>query len=359
MLDFVSGRLQPIPAPNVNPPVMTLADLIGTAEATAIENAGRIRFHSVGDTGKGTDTPQQFVADAMSRDYDIANPAGSPAFFFHLGDVIYGPNKDQAYRTEFYEPYVHYPGKIIAIPGNHDGEVFPGTDPETLQAFQLNFCAEPADATVLPTTGTILREVMTQPGVYWRLDAPFVDILGLYSNAAENPGFISGNVPGNAQKDWLVTTLRQIAQERAQGQHKALVIATHHPPFSTGGHAGSQEMLAEIDQACATGGVTPDLFLSGHAHSYQRYTRRVPSNGGNAEIPYIVAGMGGHAEQKITPADGSVTGDHTFENSREGYGYLLVEATASTLSIRAIGVDGTNVAEFDRVAVDLGTRQIG
>ena len=55
--------------------------------------------------------------------------------------VIYGPGKDNAYRGEFYEPYVHYPGKIIAIPGNHDGEVFPKTDPKTLEAFQANFCA--------------------------------------------------------------------------------------------------------------------------------------------------------------------------------------------------------------------------
>lgn len=30
---------------------------------------------------------------------------------------------------------------------------------------------------------------MTQPGVYWWLDAPFVDLLGLYSNTIEGPGF--------------------------------------------------------------------------------------------------------------------------------------------------------------------------
>ena len=38
----------------------------------------------------------------MATDFDITKPATCPAFFFHLGDVIYGPNKDQQYRPEFY-----------------------------------------------------------------------------------------------------------------------------------------------------------------------------------------------------------------------------------------------------------------
>ena len=97
--------------------------------------APSIRFHSVGDTGRSEDFPEGDVARAMTKDFDISKPAQSPAFFFHLGDVIYGAHKDQRYRQEFYEPYVHYPGKIIAIPGNHDGETFPETDPKTLRAF--------------------------------------------------------------------------------------------------------------------------------------------------------------------------------------------------------------------------------
>jgi hypothetical protein len=358
MLDFISGRLQAIPAPTINPPVMSLADLIGTDAATQTENAGSLLFHAVGDTGVGSNTPQEDVANAMTQDYVIANPVQSPAFFLHLGDVVYGPNKIQEYRPEFYEPYRHYPGKIIAIPGNHDGEVFPSTDPESLRAFWENFCADPAHATVPAVAGTILREPMTQPGAYWYLDAPFVDIIGLYSNAAENPGFISGAVPGQAQKDWLIATLQQIAQERGRGNRKGLVIATHHPPYSTGGHSGSQDMLADIDQACAAGGATPDVFLSGHAHSYQRYTRRIPVGGNVVETPFIVAGIGGHNAQAITPADGSATGDHTFDKSRQGYGYLLVEASASTIVVRAIGVDGTQKGEFDRVSVNLVTRRI-
>ncbi|PYU27387.1 MAG: hypothetical protein DMG32_07280 [Acidobacteria bacterium] len=181
LVDHIKGNLEPIPAPT-RTPSMTLADIIGTQGSKDIENSGAIRFHAVGDTGRSANSPQGDVAQAMQVDFDVSKPASSPAFFLHLGDVIYGPYKDQQYRPEFYEPYVHYPGKIIAIAGNHDGEVFPQTDPKTLNAFLANFCA--SSQKVPPIAGTIYRETMNQPGVYWMLDAPFVQIVGMYSNAA-------------------------------------------------------------------------------------------------------------------------------------------------------------------------------
>jgi Calcineurin-like phosphoesterase len=140
LIDHIKGKLQPVPAPT-RTPLMTLVDIIGTPGSQEIANSSSIRFHAMGDSGRGANSPQGDVAQAMQTDFDVSKPAASPAFLFHLGDVIYGPHKDQEYRPEFYEPYVHYPGKIIAIPGNHDGEVFPNTDPKTLNAFLSNFCA--------------------------------------------------------------------------------------------------------------------------------------------------------------------------------------------------------------------------
>jgi hypothetical protein len=293
----------------------------------------------------------------MTTDFNISQPATCPAFFFHLGDVIYGPNKDQEYRPEFYESYVHYPGKIIAIPGNHDGETFPKTDPKSLEAFQANFCAK--SQTVPPIAGTIYRETMNQPGVYWFLDCPYVQIIGLYSNAAENPGFISGQIPGQAQKTWLVQTLKAIAAQRKTAR-KALVMATHHPPFTSGGHSPSTAMLADIDDACNQGGVMPDLYLSGHAHSYQRYTRAVNFNGRALEIPYIVAGTGGINDQAVPQATGQKTGDHTFVKSLQGYGYLLVEVSKTTVTSVMFQVNPTTKAktQYDVMKLDLATSRV-
>jgi hypothetical protein len=70
-------------------------------------------------------------------------------------------------------------------------------------------------------------------------------------------------------------------------------MAVHHPPFSRGSHSSSALMLADIDDACATAGVQPDLVLAAHSHDYQRYTRFVAGAHGELEIPFIVAGGGG------------------------------------------------------------------
>ena len=352
LLDHIQGNLQSIPAPK-RTPVMTLAEIIGDHGSQEIEASGALRFHSVGDTGKSANSPQGDVAEAMTKDFNVAKPQLSPAFFFHLGDVIYGPGKDQQYRPEFYEPYVHYPGKIIAIPGNHDGEVFPKSDPTTLKAFLANFCA--ASQSVPPIAGTIFRQTMNQPAVYWLLDAPFLHIVALYSNAAENPGFISGAIPGQTQKTWLIKTLKDIGAQRKAGKRKPLVLATHHPPYTSGGHSPSTTMLADIDDACKQAGVMPDMFLSGHAHSYQRYTREVSFNGKALQIPYIVAGTGGIGDQAIIPATKQKTGDHIFEESRKGYGYLLVEATNTSLTATMFAVDPQTKAksQFDQVGLDL------
>jgi len=363
LLNYIQGNLQPIPAAK-RTPTMALADVIGAQGATDIANSGAISFHAVGDTGKSANSPQGAVAEAMATDFNVSKPATSPAFFFHLGDVIYGPGKDTAYRQEFYEPYVHYPGKIIAIPGNHDGEVFPKTDPTTLKSFQTYFCA--ASPTVPPIAGTIFRQTMTQPAVYWLLDAPYLQIVGLYSNAAENPGFISGAIPGQAQKTWLLATLKTLAQQRKSGPRKALVFATHHPPFSAGGHTGSTQMLADIDGVCQQAGIMPDLYVSGHAHSYQRYTREPASHAG-LQIPYIVAGTGGINDQAIVAASGQVNGDHTFVKSLQAYGYLLVKVagaadkeTATTLTVTMYQVDPTSQkkTQYDQVTVTLATGKV-
>jgi hypothetical protein len=357
LLAHIQGNLEPIPAPTRSP-TFSLAEIIGQHGTTQIETSGSLRFHTAGDTGRGADTPQGIVAEAMQTDFDIAHPETSPAFFFHLGDVIYGPNKNQQYRPEFYEPYVHYPGKIVAIAGNHDGEVFPGTDPTSLNAFLANFCAP---AQVVPAiAGTIYRETMNQPGVYYLLDAPFLQIVALYSNAAENPGFISGPIPGQAQKTWLLNTLQGIAAQRKDGARKALMLATHHPPFTAGGHSPSTEMLADIDSVCQQAGIMPDLFLSGHSHSYQRYTRELTLAGRALQIPYLVVGTGGINDQAVPPATGRKTGDHTFVKSLKGYGYLLVEVSAASIHATMFAVDPNTHArsKLEDFTVDLSRNTV-
>ena len=285
-------QLEAIPPVRSTAP-MDLSSVIGADPVQRIQSAGKITFHTVGDTG-GIHSPQfQFaVADAMAD--DVANSGA--AFWYHLGDVVYYFGQEQYYFEQFYDPYRDYNAPIFAIPGNHDGAVYKGETAKSLDAFIANFCT--SQPTHNPDSQGAVRTTMDQPGVYFTLNAPFVKFIGLYSNTSEGSteGVIAGSKVGEAQLTFLKQQLAAAKAERDQaGQDKtkrrALVIATHHPPFTgSPSHVPSPTMLKQIDDACDAAGIQPDLHLSGHAHLYERYTRTVRGK----QIPYLVAGMGGY-----------------------------------------------------------------
>jgi hypothetical protein len=352
MTDWSKKQLGPVP-PVTGNGIMNLSDIIGTDGVNQIQKLGEIRFHTLGDSGVGHAEDAEKVADDMATDYKPDAGSLNPAFLFHLGDVLYGPGKEDHYGERFYRPYRHYPGKIIAIPGNHDGEAKSAADTPSLIAFRTNFCAKTAVVPPQASGSGIYRETMTQPGVYWMLDAPFVRIIGLYSNCLENPGFLEGDGgKDSSQLDWLKKTLKSISGKNA---NKALVIATHHPPYSAAGHSGSTEMRQSIDAICTAAGVTPDAFLSGHAHNYQRYTRRI----GGKQVPYIVVGTGGIAPQKVPDATGQPADDShetTYDAAMASYGYLYVTASTKELKFEFWPLsEASHTQPFDPITIDLST----
>ena len=348
MTDWSKSQLGPVPAPRGDAR-MSLADIIGTEAVQEIQTIGELRFHALGDSGVGHADEAEKVAEYIATDYHPNAGGLNPAFLFHLGDVIYGPSKSEHYGERFYRPYRHYPGKIIAIPGNHDGESKVAADNPSLNAFIDNFCATSATVPVQASGSGIFRETMTQPGVYWMLDAPFARIIGLYSNRLENPGFLEGNAGADAsQLQWLRRTLTAVKAMPA----KALVMATHHPPFSSGGHSGSTEMLQSIDDICNDVGVLPDLFLSAHAHSYQLYTRRIRGR----QVPYIVAGTGGMPPQALPAATGEpfgTSGDTTYDSGMAALGSLFVTISPRQIKTEFWPLDQQSA--FDTWVVDRGT----
>jgi len=164
----------------------------GTDIKNAITKAGQIVFHSVGDTGN-TMGPHnmELVADKMVSDYNETNPTVVPSFLYHLGDVVYSFGESQYYYDQFYDPFRNYPAPIFAVPGNHDGMVAPNSPATTLAAYLENFCATGQPPHRTPESGGLARTAQIQPSVYFTLEAPFVRILGLYSNCLEDPGVIS------------------------------------------------------------------------------------------------------------------------------------------------------------------------
>jgi hypothetical protein len=357
--------LQKVPAPkNPNNMMMSLAQVLGTngaARISQIQRAKKIVFHSGGDTGsvRGPQT-ECLVADKMVNDF-TDQPTDIPSFFFHLGDIVYSFGEGEYYYDQFYEPYRDYNAPIFAIPGNHDGVVYKGDTLTTLEAFLRNFVSDTPVHT--PEAGGLIRTAMTQPGVYFSLDAPFIRIIGLYSNVLEDPGVIS--TPGDKQQiKFLVNELKNAKQSG-----KAVLVAVHHPPFTMGTiHGGSPNLLSDLDNACKQAAFWPHAFLAGHSHNYQRFTRTVKNfnTKDSFDIPYIVCGNSGHNVVGLIGKGGkplrtpvTVAAGLTFENyDDKNYGYLRIICDQSNLRIEYHDAQIQQKSESDVVTIDLATHTI-
>ncbi|MDQ2801305.1 MAG: metallophosphoesterase [Pseudomonadota bacterium] len=362
----------PFPPPRGLPePRLALAAALGNqgqAAIQAIEASGQIVFHSVGDTGntRGPD-PQNQVADKLVGDFDEADPREMPQFLFHLGDVIYNFGEDRYYYDQFYDPYRAYPAPIFALAGNHDGMVAPVDATPSVTAFLRNFCAERFER--LPESGGLLRTAQIQPGVFFTFDAPFVRVLALYSGTLEDPGVIADDRIGASQLDYLRTALTRVRDDNYAG---ALILAHHHPAYTAGAkHGWSIELTAQIDAICAETGVWPHAVLSAHAHNFQRFTR---TRGDGAQVPYIIAGNGGHGLARLSRRDqmpprapaliqqaaGSVDQVVLENYDDQNYGYLRLIADARQLRIEyhpaSDGIRAKTPDDF--ITVDLATRRL-
>ncbi len=279
----------PVPTPRVNP-LMTLASVVGASPPgyTNDSSGQSIAFDVIGDSGapsqlklEGYETK---VTDLLSRDA----AASRPAFLFHVGDVVYFYGEQDYYYSQFYEPLRAYPAPIFAIPGNHDGVIYNDLM-VSLDAFQHAFCATQPGRWI--GSGGILRSAMTQPGVYFTLEAPLVSIIGLYSNCGESLGWLDEQQLAYLYKE--LVRLKGLRQKRPAGGDPG------HPPFPAlvpgaegpderGDRCGLREggLLARCrdlrPRAFVSACLAPDAGKKGH------------------DMPYILSGAGGYG---ITPSE--------------------------------------------------------
>jgi hypothetical protein len=359
--------VQEVPPPRVNPPHLDLADVLGADLLHQIVETQRLSFHTVGDTGAAKVNRSQKMATAIRHEAGVADLMAEdvekggenpPAFFFHLGDIVYNFGEGQYYYDQFYEPFRNYDRPIFGLAGNHDGMVF-GSSPDTpsvksLTAYLRNFCAEtpgPAE-----DAGGLMRSTMNQPGVYFTLDAPFVSIIGLYTNVLDGPGVLSsqkGHYPtvGDEQLAFLKDELTRLKPAREAGE-RAVIVACHHPPRSVGEHPGSEGLSEDLDEAFKDSGLWPDAVLSGHAHLYQRFTRKVDER----EIPYVVAGAGGFSETapRQPVSKGVVEGEYTLAvDPIVHFGFLTVTVEMKTKQLTIAYRPSNPEISGDSVVVDL------
>jgi hypothetical protein len=319
---------QPLPKPTGSAPYhLKLEDVLPGDKIAIMNSAGKMVCHIMGDTGGVKQpVPQQLVANCAESDMQQDEPGNVPAFFYHLGDVVYYNGEAKEYYPQFYEPYDHYAAPIFAIPGNHDGDPIDATTP-SLDAFVRNFCAKKPEVT--HDNGGLTRTAMTEPNVYFTLLTPFATFVGLYTNVPE------GGVVQKDQEDWFVGELKNAPKDLP------LFVAMHHPPYSLDDHhSGSIHMHDLLGRAKQASKRNPDMVFAGHVHNYQRFTQ---SDGKN-QTPYIVAGAGGYWNlhhmakingEKIIPPYVVPDSDVTLENYVDDYhGFLRLEITPDLITGR-------------------------
>src|SRR5262245_34663655 len=114
--NYAHQPFRPLPTPTGAPPYhLSLDDILAPEQMQVIRNAGKLVFHIDGDTGavKGPQS-QQIVAYHMEQQLYAPDPANVPAFFYHLGDVVYYYGQSSEYYAQFYDPYAHYSAPIFA-----------------------------------------------------------------------------------------------------------------------------------------------------------------------------------------------------------------------------------------------------
>jgi|HubBroStandDraft_1064217.scaffolds.fasta_scaffold02043_4 hypothetical protein len=331
-----SYPFQPLPPPNGSAPYRyDLSQLLSAADVQEITNAGVLVFHTVGDTGDYRGQQQTFVAEMMTQDAQNLPANNKPAFFYHLGDVIYFAGDIIRYPDNFYLTYKDYPGFIVAIPGNHDCQPDDPTDgpgdpnKTPLDGWVQNFMAQDPSQPGSNKTGTA-RTPMDLPNVYWTFTTPFATIIGLFSNVGEDQAEIHPD-----QVAWFQGELK------AADPNRALIVTIHHPPFSGDDeHSGSSVADQVLMSGFQATGRYPNLVLSGHVHNYQRFTNVVQGPKGQLQIPYVVAGAGGYTNlgpmQKVNGALPKVP-------LAVGSGLTLVQYDASNFGFLRLTVSKTQI----------------
>jgi hypothetical protein len=328
---------QPLPVPNGPAPYrFDLSHLLHDTDVQRIKESGVLVFHTVGDTGDERGKQMDFVSAMMTADYEARPEGRAPAFFYHLGDVVYFAGDIDGYGENFYETYNEYPGLIVAIAGNHDcqpddpqdGPVDPDKVP--LDGWVQNFMSkDPSRLGSLKTSSS--RTQMDLPNVYWTFTTPFATIIGLFSNVSETEAEIHPD-----QMSWFRKELT------AASPDLALIVAIHHPPFSGDTeHSGSAVAEKILFESFAATGRYPHLILSGHVHNYQRFTVKQSAASGHFAVPCVVAGAGGYTKPgtlhkiggEFPRAPLTVSDTLTLEQyDQENFGFLRLEVSKTEIT---------------------------
>jgi len=320
-LNAVASRntsFQKLPRPLGSPPYHY--DLAAKFPDIGANITNRIVFHVVGDSGGVKDGEFQDMVAQKMIDQLSAGGGNKPQFCYHVGDVVYFTGMHDDYYAQFYEPYAHYDAPILAIPGNHDGEVDDPDAQTSLDGWVDYFMQAHPD--VDPISKDAPRVQLDLPNVYWTLVTPLATIVGMYTNVPEH-----GSVDSN-QQQWVTHEFATAPTDRA------FILALHHPIYSFDVfHSGSSKMADVLENAIRDTGRVPNMVLTGHVHDYQRIEKTIAPD---VPTPFIVTGNGGYNNLHRLHSGAGDTADDTGAVLKYGtdktWGFMTLTIDKDTIS---------------------------
>jgi hypothetical protein len=286
-----------------------------TAPATG---SGDVAFVAFGDSGTGSAEQRQIASLLAADTFDL---------MVHAGDIAYGNSGgtgDASYRTYndwFFGIYAALlPSRALyTTEGNHDSRPSNGNGVAYLDAFTL------------PTNGAS-PAYPDHAERYYSFDYGPVHFVALDTEFA-----FQDATRRSEQISWLESDLATTAQ-------RWKVAVFHRSPYSAGAEHGSDLVVrGAFGPIFEQYGV--QLVISAHEHIYERaFPVRTSSNG--QAVTYIVTGGGGG------PAYVAGTADWTAYSSSRHH-YVRTAVTDCTLTVRAVGLDGS---VFDTFVLDRCTQ---
>lgn len=266
--------------------------------------------------------PGDTVRFAVIGDYGLAGPdeaavaklveSWSPEFIITLGDNNYPNGRETTiddnvgqYYHSFISPYQGRYGegadtnRFFPALGNHDWR--------TMHAWPyLEYFALPGNER------------------YYDFRWGPVHLFALDSDRHEP----DGNTADSEQARWL-------QQRMSTSPLPWQIVYMHHPPYSSGDHGSSEGMRWPFAQWGA------DAVMGGHDHHYER----LELDG----VAYFVNGLGGNPTRY--PVRRPLPGSQV--RFRDSHGAMLVEATAESLEVRFVTIDGKVVDQHVLTATEV------
>jgi acid phosphatase type 7 len=281
-------------------------DGAGQVRTAPSRGTGTVRFVAFGDSGTGSPEQRQIGQRLAGETFDLA---------LHAGDIAYGNDSgtgDATYRTYqdwFFGIYGSWLNTRPLFPaeGNHDSRPSNDNGRAYLDLFSLPRNGATASA---PDHAERYYSFDYGPVHFIALDTEFA-----FQDSARRAEQIA----------WLDNDLASTDQPWK-------VAFYHRSPYSAGGEHGSDTLVrSTFGPLLERHGV--QLALTAHEHTYER-TIPIRAGSSGTAVTYIVTGGGGGP---VYPSGR----DWWTAASASRHHYIRAAADACTLTLAAVGLDGT------------------